>query len=413
MNGFEASGRLFGAAEVRLGRQRSPQHESGSHMMRYLRAANVKDGTLDLSDVKEMNFTPAEQEIFGLRSGDVLVTEGSGSLRAVGAAAVWNAEIEGTVCFQNTLIRLRPRNGITDAKYLGWWARAAYASGQLAAIASGANIYHLSSERVKGLPVHLPPIDEQRRIAGFLEAETGQIDSLISSQRRALELIDERIDCQILDLIGNSRLVADDGTPSAPLRRLLAKRDRPTMLTDEVITAFRDGQVASRSMRRSEGFTLTGSAEPQGQGVRVGDVVIHGLDGFAGAIGESESDGNCSPVYHVCTPLNGGNSAFYGRLLRVLAVSNYLGLFAISTRERAVDLRSWDLLGRIPVPQVDVELQHKIGNLVTSARPLRQEVGRLIERLTERRQALITAAVTGQLDVSIARGLPETDGVKA
>jgi type I restriction enzyme S subunit len=57
-------------------------------MVPYLRAANIKDGYLDLSDIKEMNFTPDEQRVFSLNPGDVLVSEGAGSLQAVGASAV-------------------------------------------------------------------------------------------------------------------------------------------------------------------------------------------------------------------------------------------------------------------------------------------------------------------------------------
>jgi type I restriction enzyme S subunit len=49
-------------------------------MVPYLRAANVRDGYLDLSDVKEMNFSPAEQSIFALRRGDVLVRSSPGRL---------------------------------------------------------------------------------------------------------------------------------------------------------------------------------------------------------------------------------------------------------------------------------------------------------------------------------------------
>ncbi|MGH8543507.1 MAG: hypothetical protein ACREX3_07735, partial [Gammaproteobacteria bacterium] len=115
-------------------------------MLPYLRAANVKDGELDLSSIKEMNFNPVEQETFRLRTGDVLITEGSGSITAIGASAVWREDIPGPVCFQNTLIRLRPRPGVADGRYLGWWARSAYASGQFASIASGANIYYISCE---------------------------------------------------------------------------------------------------------------------------------------------------------------------------------------------------------------------------------------------------------------------------
>ncbi|NED55274.1 hypothetical protein G3I24_30840, partial [Micromonospora aurantiaca] len=126
-----------------------------------MRAANVKDGVLDLTDVKSMNFTPQEQAIFSLRPGDVLVTEGSGSLTAVGASAVWQGEVDGTVCFQNTLLRLRPRAG-TDPRFLAWWARSAFGSGVFASVATGANIYHVSAQRVRALPCDLPPLDEQR-----------------------------------------------------------------------------------------------------------------------------------------------------------------------------------------------------------------------------------------------------------
>jgi len=149
-------------------------------MVPYLRAANVKDGTLELDDVLEMNFTPAEQEVFSLRYGDVLVTEGSGSLRSVGASAVWNDELPGPVCFQNTLLRLRPRLG-TDPRFLAWWARYAFADGLFASIASGANIYHLSAERVRSLRMRRFVLAEQRAIADYLDAETARIDILVGT----------------------------------------------------------------------------------------------------------------------------------------------------------------------------------------------------------------------------------------
>ena len=130
-------------------------------MVPYLRAANVKDGSLDLTDVKSMDFSPAEQAVYALRPGDVLVTEGAGSLAAVGASAVYSGEIDGVVCFQNTLLRLRPR-GSTDARFLMWWARHAYGSGLLASVAAGANIYHLGADNVRALPASMPGRTEQR-----------------------------------------------------------------------------------------------------------------------------------------------------------------------------------------------------------------------------------------------------------
>ena len=161
-------------------------------MVPYLRAANVKDGFLDLSDVKSMDFDPSEQSIFGLRPGDVLVTEGAGSLAAVGASAVFGGEIEGVVCFQNTLLRLRPRTG-TDARYLMWWARHAYGSGLLASIADGANIYHLGAQNVRILPVTVPDSGSQRAIADYLDIESARVDRLLETKRRMLALLDQRL----------------------------------------------------------------------------------------------------------------------------------------------------------------------------------------------------------------------------
>jgi type I restriction enzyme S subunit len=178
-------------AEVALGRQRSPQHEIGVHMVPYLRAANVKDGELMLDDVKEMNFTPAEQQVFALRAGDVLVTEGSGSLGTVGASAVWSEEIAGVVCFQNTLLRLRS-HASTDPRFLAWWCRSAFASGLFASVAEGANIFHLSAERVRALPMTRLSLHLQRTIADFLDIETARIDRLAFKLRSQIDLLAER-----------------------------------------------------------------------------------------------------------------------------------------------------------------------------------------------------------------------------
>ncbi|MGN0622968.1 MAG: hypothetical protein ACI4JA_03340 [Oscillospiraceae bacterium] len=73
---------------------------------------------------------------------------------------------------------------------------------------------------------------------------------------------------------------------------------RPTLETDEVITCFRDGEVTLRSKRREEGFTVS-LTEAGYQGIEIGDLVVHGMDGFAGSIGISDSRGKATPVLNV------------------------------------------------------------------------------------------------------------------
>ena len=179
--------RASDAMEITMGRQRSPKHMHGDHLVPYLRAANVKDGRLILEDVLAMHFTPAEQATFALTSGDVLVTEGCGSLSEIGASAQWHEEREGTVCFQNTLLRLRAHEQVTRPEFVHQWARWAYESGQFADIASGTNIFHIGSTRAASMDVPVPPLTDQDRLVASLVAS----DAVVKRAERYLEAMKE------------------------------------------------------------------------------------------------------------------------------------------------------------------------------------------------------------------------------
>jgi type I restriction enzyme S subunit len=264
--------------------------------------------------------------------------------------------------------------------------------------------FDISWEQLRQVRIIAPTLKSQERIANYLDAETGRIDDLIIKKQLLLELLDQRIDAMVAESIGKSLLGQGtsarlSGTPMVAVKRVLEKVRRQPDASVETVTAYRDGQVTSRLIRRPDGYTESAEEYSNVQGVLTGDVVIHGLDGFAGAIGTSEVDGVCSPVYHVCTVRGEMDSDYFSRLLRVLAVSGYLQTFTSSTRERAYDFRNWDLFGAIHVPIAPLDEQRRIGDLVRSLRPLRALVSRSERIALERRQALITAAVTGQLDI--------------
>ncbi|MER5494850.1 restriction endonuclease subunit S [Streptomyces sp. NPDC002490] len=155
---------------ITMGRQRSPQRATGPHMTFYLRSANVGYGTLDLSDVLEMDFNPSERETFGLRYGDVLVSEGSASETAVGMPAMWRDELTAPVCFQNTLLRYRAIEGVSIPAFVKHWCLWAYESGQFRDVAGGTNIKHIGSRRAVQMLVRLPSVAEQERIATELDS---------------------------------------------------------------------------------------------------------------------------------------------------------------------------------------------------------------------------------------------------
>ena len=92
-------------------------------------------------------------------------------------------------------------------------------------------------------------------------------------------------------------------------KNLFTRMNRPVSADDEVITCFRDGEVTLRKKRRLEGFTES-LKEIGYQGIRPGDLVIHQMDAFAGAIGVSDSKGKGTPVY-ICLQPKGNISNWY------------------------------------------------------------------------------------------------------
>ncbi len=77
---------------------------------------------------------------------------------------------------------------------------------------------------------------------------------------------------------------------------LFVKEERPARKEDGIVTCFRNGEVTLRTNRKTDGFTIA-LKEHGYQGIRKGDLVIHNMDAFAGAIGVSDSDGKSTPVY--------------------------------------------------------------------------------------------------------------------
>jgi len=177
--------RVSEVGEVKLGRQRSPEHHNGPHMRPYLRVANVFEDRIDLSDVLEMNFTPDEYEIYRLLPGDVLLNEGQ-SLELVGRPAMFRDELPGA-CFQNTLVRFRARSGI-EPRYALLVFRYYLHSQRFQRIAKWTvNIAHLGAQRFAEIEFPLAPSHEQRRIVAKIEELFSDLDAGVAALQRVKE----------------------------------------------------------------------------------------------------------------------------------------------------------------------------------------------------------------------------------
>lgn len=282
-------------------------------------------------------------------------------------------------------------------RYFDYFFHALDVSKQLYSLGGGVR-QSLKYADIKHVRVLIPSESARDQIVRYLDVETAKIDHLIAKQRELLKLLDLRDEAR-----WNEAFTGFTPLKTLPLKRLLVKQYRPVVEGAGVVTAFRNGEVTLRSNRREEGFTFSES-EAGYQGVVAGDLVFHGLDGFAGAVGISDSDGQSTPVYHICRLRNeDDNLQFIAYLLRYLGNSGFLATQAPSVRQRAVDFRNWQTFGRIPLSLPDGKAQQRIvSELDESAEALaraRTTIERALGLLQERRSALITAAVTGQIEV--------------
>jgi len=183
---------------------------------------------------------------------------------------------------------------------------------------------------------------------------------------------------------------------------LFIRAERAVQKDDEIVTCFRDGQVTLRSNRRTEGFT-NALKEHGYQGIRKGDLVIHAMDAFAGAIGVSDSDGKSTPVYAACIPRkeNTVDPQFYAYYMRDLALSGFIVSLAKGIRERSTDFRFNDF-AELPLPLPSYEIQTIIANFLDKKTAQIDEAISIKEKqiglLKERKQIIIQKAVTQGLN---------------
>lgn len=273
----------------------------------------------------------------------------------------------------------------------------------------------LNYDDISPLSLLVPPASEQDAIADFIYYKKSEIDRLIEKLRRQVELLEqyrrELIAHTVTHGLDPDVPMRDSGIdwmPQIPVhwialrgKRVFRKLQRPAPPYAETVTCFRDGTVTLRKNRRSEGYTES-LKEIGYQGIAPGDLVIHEMDAFAGAIGVSDSAGKSTPVYAVCAIRNEGSANFYAYLLRHMAQSNFILSLAKGIRQRTVDFRFKTLASLlIPVPPVKEQQQIAIflNNKSSEIDSTISNINRQIELLGKYRKQIINDAVTGKVRV--------------
>lgn len=181
-------------------------------------------------------------------------------------------------------------------------------------------------------------------------------------------------------------------------KTILKLLNRPVRDDDEIITCFRDGEVTLRKNRREDGFTVA-LQETGYQGIEPGDLVVHGMDGFAGSIGISDSRGKATPVLNVMDSTQ--NKRYLMYYLRALAYKDVFMSLSTGIRVRSCDLR-WNKLAVLPFLIPPIEEQNAIVSFlddqVDQIDSIIEEARESIEEYSQWRKSVLFEAVTKGLD---------------
>lgn len=259
----------------------------------------------------------------------------------------------------------------------------------------------------------IPSSEEAIKITSFLDSECAEIDSLVADIQSEIEILEEYKKSVITEAVTKGL------NPNVPMKDssvqwigmmpehwecikgkyVLKYLQKPVREDDGVITCFRDGEVTLRSNRREDGFTMS-DKEIGYQGIDVGDLVVHGMDGFAGSIGISDSRGKASPVLNVLdTDMDKKYVMYY---LRSMAYSDVFLALATGIRVRSCDLR-WNKLAELlyPVPPLDeqIKISAHIDDTLEEANAVIAIKKKQLETLEEYKKSVIYEYVTGKKEV--------------
>jgi type I restriction enzyme, S subunit len=141
----------------------------------YLRVANVQRGYLDLTEMKTIRIPAIRAEKMLLKSGDILFNEG-GDADKLGRGWVWEGQID-RCSFQNHVFRARLYDDNIQAKYISMWGNSRGLEFFLRNAKQTTNLASINRSMLVQLPISLPPLAEQIRIADKLDALLSRVDA--------------------------------------------------------------------------------------------------------------------------------------------------------------------------------------------------------------------------------------------
>ena len=267
---------------------------------------------------------------------------------------------------------------------------------------------------MKRIILPVPHYSEQQQIANYLDTKCSEIDATAEDIQKEISLLEDYKKSVITEAVTKG-LNPDAEMKDSKIFYLgkinktwnltkvgycCKKLYRPFEPSDEALVCSNKGKVVPR------GDTLIGlmtSDDNAMQGICKGDIAIHGMDTWHGAIACSDYDGKITRVVHVCKA--DGDNRFVVYWLQHLAFVGVYKLISNGVRGNTSDFRSWDKVADIYVPNPIKEEQQQIADYLdtkcSEIDSLIADKKRQLDILADYKKSLIYEYVTGKKEVPV------------
>lgn len=414
--------RLFGSV---IGGSWGIEPEDGEVTMSCIRAADFDYEHLraNAHTAPMRGYSVAEAEQRQARAGDIILEKsGGGEQTPVGRAVLCTGD--RPVVPTNFAARLRPAPDV-DAAFACFLLASLYSAGWTrATMKQTTGIQNLDSGAFLSRRVSLPSFKEQRAIADYLDAETSRIDALIVKKRRMIELLGERRAIFTSHAVSHGVVpapVAETGNPFAPtvpqgwqLMRLKHVVERIVDTAHKTAPEVAGGEylIVRTSNVKSGALVLEGAKYTDEAGFR--EWTKRGVPRSGDVLLTREAPAGEACLVPGGLPLCIGQRMVW---LEMPATPAVLGKFLLYSLYSGPGQEFIRLLSRsttvahlnmADIPSIPIAVPptaeqsaivSEIDREVLRVGRLAAQLAQQVDLLNERRQALITAAVTGELDI--------------
>lgn len=386
----------------------------------YILSLTAKQGVIPY-DEKEGGGNKPKEDVSAYRlayPGDIVMNSMNILSGSVGLSQYFG-------CVSPVYYMLRPKEKDDDVRYYNYIFQTTLFQRSLFGLGNGILIkesgngklntirMRIPMDKFGGLYIPIAPKDKQKKISDFLDAKCGEIDILIKNIQEEIDVLEDYKKSVISEGVTRGldcdSALKDSGIfYMGPIKEtwsiskigyICTKLSRGFLPEDTALVCSNKGKVLVRD-ENAVGKMVSGDNAMQG--IKKGDIAIHGMDTWHGAIALSEYDGKITRVVHVCDSTEDKRFVVY--YMQYLAFQGVYKLISNGVRGNTSDFRSWDKVKDIyiPLPESREEQKKICDHLDLVCKEIETAIDNKREQLDmleQYKKATIYEYVTGKKEV--------------